>query len=181
MNQKLKKCAYCEQMRPIFKNTEKGPQCLYCYRRNPKSIKKIKKIGKNKQVMTSIEQVDTKFSLLIRSMKKVRSGSGFIVQCFTCDEFVPFSLSQCGHYISRSHLCTRFLMDNCRPQCKQCNEVLHGNLEVFKERLEKEAPGITEKLEMLKHRICSYSSVDLEEMKDNIHRETIRQNKQNVS
>lgn len=33
---------------------------------------------------------------------------------------------------------TRFFLDNCRPQCTQCNRFLGGNIKVFEKKLKVE-------------------------------------------
>lgn len=89
-----------------------------------------------------IEDLDTVFSKYVRL--KGADENGF-VQCFTCDAMpIVWTQTQCGHFIPRSHLATRWEEANCRPQCRCCNELKSGNLGAFKDRLEDEHPGITE-------------------------------------
>jgi hypothetical protein len=43
--------------------------------------------------------------------------------------------AQCGHFIGRSHMPTRWDERNARPQCSTCNQFLHGNIKVFELKL----------------------------------------------
>lgn len=53
---------------------------------------------------------------------------------------------QCGHYEKRANTQIRWSFSNARVQDKHCNEILDGNHEVFKERLEQEQKGLPEQL-----------------------------------
>lgn len=56
---------------------------------------------------------------------------------------------------------TRFSVNNCRPQCKDCNEHKDGNLKVFAERLESEHPGIVEILQEQARGVQDYGRDEL--------------------
>lgn len=58
-----------------------------------------------------------------------------MVGCYTCDVVLPWKSMQCGHFVTRSQLWTRFDKDNARPQCPTCNVTKRGNLEVYENRL----------------------------------------------
>ena len=45
---------------------------------------------------------------------------------------------QCGHYFSRRYKSLRWNEMNAKPQCKNCNEVLKGNMKIYTEKLTKE-------------------------------------------
>lgn len=111
---------------------------------------------------TLIDDLDRVFSRYIRI--KYADESGY-VSCFTCD-YPPmhFTRIQCGHFIPRTHLATRWMEDNCRPQNVHCNCDLYGNLEVFKERLEAERPGITEYLTEQSRIVTKPTRTELKEL-----------------
>lgn len=109
-----------------------------------------------------IQDLDTVISRYIRLKYADNNG---IVSCFTCDAPPQhFSRMQCGHYIPRTHLATRFLETNLRVQCEKCNCYLNGNIELFRERLEKESPGITEWLWEQSRLITKPSRFELKEL-----------------
>ena len=73
---------------------------------------------------------DKYFSVYIRS----RGGDGVTNTCFTCFVRLPYEDLQCGHFMARRYMNTRWHELNCWPQCNDCNVVKGGNLEVY-ERL----------------------------------------------
>jgi len=91
------------------------------------------------------------------------SKNGF-VQCFTCPTIKHFSLMQNGHFIPRSNMATRWFVKNLRPQCPNCNEGKHGNLEIFAERLEQEENGIVEYLKELSRETQKFGIDELKQM-----------------
>ena len=53
--------------------------------------------------------------------------------CYTCRQ--PNDKLQCGHFVPRQYLATRWSEDNCRPQCWGCNGFGGGKLLDFEEHL----------------------------------------------
>jgi hypothetical protein len=53
---------------------------------------------------------------------------------------------QCGHFIPRANLGTRWLEANCRPQSMEENYYKLGNLEEFENKLDAENNGVVEYL-----------------------------------
>lgn len=45
---------------------------------------------------------------------------------------------QNGHYIKRGNHAVRWDEDNCRPQCRDCNEGHNGRFDIFEEELKEE-------------------------------------------
>lgn len=113
---------------------------------NRKSVERrqAKAMGELEPVKILVDDLDIIFSQLIRLKEADEHG---MVKCFTCDDVKHWKQIQCGHFVSRAHMPTRFSEKNCRPECKKCNEDLRGNLVVFAERLELEEPGIVEILQ----------------------------------
>ncbi len=54
--------------------------------------------------------------------------------------------SQCGHFVSRTYLATRYDERNCRVQCVGCNVFGKGMTMVFANNLEEENKGIVAEL-----------------------------------
>lgn len=88
------------------------------------------------------KEADRVFSLYIRN-KYAKNG---YVKCYTCGKQLEIKQMQCGHFVSRSHLATRYSEDNCRPQCVGCNVFGGGKTATFAVRLERENPGIVKSL-----------------------------------
>ena len=82
-----------------------------------------------------IEDLDAIVSLCVRHSAANSQG---IINCFTCDKPITISEAQCSHFIPRSHIATRWEINNLEAACKECNEYKAGNLEVYEERIGKE-------------------------------------------
>jgi hypothetical protein len=74
------------------------------------------------------KELDRVFSLYIRKI--------YPKICYTCNK--PAERLQCGHYISRQYLATRWSEQNCRPQCWGCNGYGKGQPLIFEEKLKAE-------------------------------------------
>lgn len=90
---------------------------------------------KKKSVSFYKKKLDKVFSIYIRQKGADSSGMN---TCYTCGVRKHWKELQCGHWISRSYLATRFIEENCRPQCMQCNVFKDGCKDVFSLKLLKE-------------------------------------------
>lgn len=118
-----------------------------------------------------IEDIDTVVSRIVRLRNADKEGR---CKCYTCPKVDNWKQMQCGHYISRSHLALRFdTLWNTRVQCPSCNVGKHGNLEVYKENLEKEEPGITERLYEISKEVAQMGNDELKRLLD-FKREQLR-------
>lgn len=97
---------------------------------------------------TKMDQADKLFSILVRLKDMLPNG---YVSCYTCTALLPFRQMQCGHFVPRGHKATRWLEENARPQCWDCNINLAGNTQVFEQRLEEEHPGIVQRINNLRN------------------------------
>lgn len=78
------------------------------------------------------DKLDAIFSKYIRI--KHADCNGYC-RCYTCGAIVPWTKIQCGHYMSRRFLSTRFMEQNVRPQCMKCNVLLHGEVQAYRRHL----------------------------------------------
>jgi hypothetical protein len=90
------------------------------------------------------DDLDVWFSRYIRL--KYADAKGFVF-CYTSGVKSRWQDAQCGHFVPRGNLATRWMEQNCRPQSKNDNEYLDGNLKVFRQKLEQEQAGLPEWLE----------------------------------
>ncbi len=92
----------------------------------------LKKVTPNKTKSKTMawykKELDRVFSLYVRKV--------YPKYCYTCGKAAE--RLQCGHYISRQYLSTRWSMENCRPQCWGCNGYGKGQPLIFEENLKKE-------------------------------------------
>lgn len=123
------------------------------YASNSNQQKKISQLGA-KQVQSGnydaasrqalMNDLDYVFSRIVRMTAADKHGN---CTCYTCNCLPKhWSLMQCGHFIPRGQMATRWDFRNVRVQDKKCNEILSGNLEVFEQRLEAEYPGLPDQL-----------------------------------
>jgi 5-methylcytosine-specific restriction endonuclease McrA len=120
-----------------------------------------------KELLDTDEMLDLKIDLdrvVSRYVRLKEANSNGIIQCYTCPKVAHYLKMQCSHFIPRTHLATRWLIDNLRPACKTCNETLHGNLEVYAKNLEVERKGTVEYLNELKHTIEKPSKEELKQL-----------------
>lgn len=109
---------------------------------------KVKPLSKYKK------ELDAVFSRYIRT-KYAKNG---MVKCYTCTTVKPIKEMQCGHWISRTNLATRFSEDNCRPQCVGCNMFNQGRLDVFTVNLIAEGIDIV-KLQQSKYKVFKIDKI----------------------
>ncbi len=109
-------------------------------KRTPLKRKPFKrKVKVKKPSITSLKsKADKVFSIYIRT-KYSKDGFG---ACYTCGKILEFKKTQCGHFVSRVYLATRYDERNCRIQCAGCNIWGHGKPVEFAAKLEEEMPGI---------------------------------------
>lgn len=129
-----------------------GPHYKYQCFQNPKRKQALKrkyseykkgKVPKREKLLASqtnprkrlILELDRYCSLCVRIEASDKFG---IASCFTCGKRYPYKMMDNGHYRSRQFGGTRFDFDNMRPQCQNCNRLLHGNLSRYRENLIRE-------------------------------------------
>lgn len=106
------------------------------------------------------KKLDAIFSLYIRAK--------YAKYCYTCNK--PSDRLQCGHFIPRIYLATRWDENNCRPQCAGCNIWGRGQLLDFEENLIAELG--TEKVQALKDKRHELWKLDRTFYEENIKRFT---------
>jgi len=114
--------------------------------------------------MDKINQLDSIFSQFIRLRDSQAYGFEYF-RCISCGAVLPFDHADCGHYIKRSNMATRFDEDNCHSQCITCNRFRQGNVENFRRNLVKKiGEDKVEELERKGRGIAKFSSGYIEEL-----------------
>jgi hypothetical protein len=90
-----------------------------------------------------IDDLDAIFSKWVRMKFADVDGQ---VKCYTCSTIKPIAEMQNGHFVPRGTLNTRWMPENCRPQCEKCNCYLDGNTGVFEANLRLEADSLPDYL-----------------------------------
>ena len=78
-------------------------------------------------------KLDRVFSQYIRLRDMIGNTKTF--QCVSCGKIKPISQADCGHYINRQHMATRFSEMNCNAQCRSCNRFDEGNIQGYRRGL----------------------------------------------
>lgn len=101
---------------------------------------------------TPQKTLDKVFSLYIRQKDTDHDG---YVKCATCPVIRHWKVMQCGHWKRRGNLATRYVEENCAPQCEECNCDNNGEPEKFEQYIEsKYGSMVVIKLEQLANSIC---------------------------
>ena len=90
------------------------------------------------------KELDAIFSEFIRLRDMAIDGK---VYCFICNERMTWRQAECGHYIQRGELATRYDEDNCHAICEECNQYDPEHQKHYALALERKAPGLPEILE----------------------------------
>lgn len=121
-------CSFCKTIGHTKMSCPKIPRKPL--KRSPikrKPVSAVVKPKKKKKAPTRsklVKKLDAVFSQYIRYSAVERDG---LVQCVTCPTRLPPQNMQNGHYQSRGDYPTRWLEDNCHPQCVGCNVFRKGN------------------------------------------------------
>jgi hypothetical protein len=92
-------------------------------------------------------KLDAAFSDLIRMSHADDQG---MVHCIDgCGEFGYWKDFDCGHFMDRDQLPTRWHLDNCRPQAPYCNRQKKGKRYEFGRALNAESPGLADRMAAL--------------------------------
>jgi len=79
---------------------------------------------KEKKSINLKAKLDKIFSEFIRLRDSNHEG---YVQCVSCGNVHYWREVDCGHYINRKHMNTRYNEKNCNGQCRSCNRFDEGN------------------------------------------------------
>lgn len=105
------------------------------------------------------KRLDAAFSLYIR-LQGAENGTN---SCYTCGARMPWRELQCGHYIGRAALNTRWDTRHCRPQCVYCNVSCGGCKEVFRHKLLADGIDVAD-LERQAAAECTFTDADLQSL-----------------
>lgn len=158
---KFGNCDRCSSQDTACRKRGKEMVCLHCCKveDNQKATQKANQRNAVRSLGTYQKEhgfVDSQQEIILdldrvysRWLRLANMGLDEKCECFTCGRRLPYQKSQCGHFIGRSNLATRFLEKATRVQCPTCNVNLHGNLVEFAKRLDAEEQGLSEYLREL--------------------------------
>lgn len=113
-----------------------------------------------------VEKLDKVFSIYIRRRYAIND----IAKCVTCGKEDNWNKLQCGHFMSRKHMSTRWDEDNCQVQCAGCNVFKYGEQYLFSQYL---GNNLSEELYIKSKQICKFTDVELQEKIDYYTQQTL--------
>jgi len=130
---------------------------------NQKSVAKAqeKELAGDVGLQTLVNDLDIIFSRYIRLKDADVNG---IETCYTCPDSKHWKHMQCGHFVKRGNMYLRFSEENCKPQCKHCNEDLDGNVPAYATHLEADRSGSVEILQEQGRIVKHWSRDELKSM-----------------
>ena len=152
-------CRSHQYMRPDFDNRSIAQKAMDKHRLNSK-VKALMPKGED-SVSALKADLDRITSLYTRYRDTQPDG---FIYCFCCGKRLVFKSAQCMHFIPRACLSTRWLPENTKSGCFECNVEKEGNLKVYAEKLEEENKGIVEFLEEQSKLVTNVSVSDLKEL-----------------
>lgn len=112
---------------------------------------------------------DRAFSLYIRIRDASTDGT---VQCCTCGLRMPWKYSQAGHFVTRTHLSTRWDERNAHAQCAKCNKWEGGEQYKHAQYVDgTHGKGTADELVELGARIVKRGSRELREIAEDYQRQ----------
>ena len=97
----------------------------------PQTEKKKKKPAKSEWKKLR-DKLDAIFSKFIRLRDSDENG---IIKCCTCDSRKSWKKVDCGHFIPRQYLSTRWEESNCHAQTKDCNGFHGGRMDLHEKHI----------------------------------------------
>lgn len=108
------------------------------------------------------KRADRAFSRHTRQMYADSQGQ---VTCYTCPRRDHWKNLQCGHFVPRQYLATRWDERNCRPQCYACNMLYGGQPSQFAANLQREyGPEIVDELNRKRFEVVKLYVVDYQKL-----------------
>lgn len=118
-------------------------------------------IEEEESIRNLTEDLDAVYSLYIRIKESDVNG---MASCFTCGKVGKYTQMDCGHFIPRANLMTRWNEHNTHIQCVTCNQYKDGNIESYRKKLEKEKSGIADWLSEQARQIWKPSRDELKQL-----------------
>ena len=133
--------------------------------KKPKQVNLVKAGWLLKTKYVPINKLIKKLDIVFSKHKRLSAlTSGGCIRCFTCGAFLTFRQTDCGHYVGRECMPTRYEEKNTEPQCHSCNRFAEGKKDIFAINLQKKyGAGILEWLNQKKNEIKQWTVPELEE------------------
>lgn len=112
--------------------------------------------------MKLIAKLDRVFSRYIRLRDAYPNGT---FSCISCGRIKPIGEADCGHFISRANMATRYDECNCHAECRHCNRFSSTHLLGYRQSIiRKYGEAEYERLEHEARTIKKWTDYELETM-----------------
>lgn len=124
-------------------------------------------------VKTERQKLITKLDLLFSEYIRIRNcDDKGNVNCITCGDQYHWTDVQCGHYVKRANMATRYHLENCGEQCATCNCAKDGMEDEHWNYINQTyGPGTADKLERLGRDEAHFSEHELHGMIEELKKE----------
>lgn len=113
--------------------------------------------------MSELKKYKRKLDSIFSKFIRLRDSKNGIGTCITCGRRKSWRYMDCGHYIKRQYLATRYDEKNCNIQCKHCNVFEQGANEKYKIAIDKKwGKGTSDMLEMKKTNKTKWTKFEYE-------------------
>ena len=109
---------------------------MYYLKRKPKKAKEKPPKERKPSVASLVRKLDRVFSEFIR-LRDSRPYRYQYFRCISCNQIKPYEQMDCGHFIGRTHMATRFDEDNCHGECRMCNRFSADHMIYYQRNLER--------------------------------------------
>lgn len=129
----------------------------------------ITKKKRSPSIKTLKRKLDDVFSVFIRLRDSDTNG---YCKCISCGDIHYYKDVDCGHFVNRSHMGTRYSEKNCNAQCRSCNRFDEGNnIGYTRGLINKYGIKILSELEVKKHTQTFMKPFDYEVLIDHYKKE----------
>lgn len=107
---------------------------MYYLRKKKTKPKEFQKGPTKKSVSALVRKLDRVFSEYIRLRDSKPYGYKYF-KCISCGAVKPYEQMDCGHFIGRTHMATRFDEKNSNGECKSCNRFSSDHIIYYQRNL----------------------------------------------
>lgn len=128
-----------------------------------------KRPSKTTERQKLVHKLDDAFSEYVRLRDADENG---IVTCITCGDRHHWTEVECGHYILRGNMATRWELKNCNGQCGLCNSTQDGKADLHAEAIDRlYGAGTADLLEKMGREERHFAEYELQGMIDELRKE----------
>lgn len=123
----MKTCSVCQTS--FTPGTSMQSTCSLTCAKEQKILNSRNKKTKPKKPQVKLSTLQAKADALMSEyIRRKHADEHGYVTCVSCGRSFRWQDVDNGHFISRRHFATRYIEENCHPECKGCNRFNHDHL-----------------------------------------------------